>query len=441
MHRALRVCVAIALFTCASRGASSATITVPPDGDLQQALKAARPGDTIQLTPGATYVGNFTLPPRMSVGDTRVTVLRTGGPDAVPPGTRMTPAAATKLAKLRSPNNAPALATSKGTRFWRIELVEFLANRDGAGDIITLGDGSNAQRALIDVPTDLVIDRIYMHGDEREGQKRGIALNSGKTTITNSYIGEIKARGQDSQAIGGWNGTGDYLIQNNFLEAAGENVLFGGADPSIDGLTTTGIVIRNNTISKPTKWRDTDPGWQVKNLLELKNARNVVIERNLFERNWEAAQSGYSILFTVRNQDGSCRWCQVEDVKFRQNVVRDVAAGIQITGIDNNNPSRQTNAILIQENLFYGIDNRAWGGDGYFIQLTNDSRGITIDHNTVIQGESNGIAKLEQTVQNFVFTNNIIRHGNYGIIAANRGIGNDSIRSSLPGAVMAGNVI
>ena len=30
----------------------------------------------------------------------------------------------------------------------------------------------------------------------------------------------------------GWNGPGPFLIENNYLEAAGENIMFGGNDPS-----------------------------------------------------------------------------------------------------------------------------------------------------------------------------------------------------------------
>jgi hypothetical protein len=87
------------------------------------------------------------------------------------------------------------------------------------------------------------------------GQKRAIALNASGVTISNSHISGIAAVGQDSQAIGGWNGPGAYVIENNFIEAAGENILFGGADPSILELTPTDITIRRNTISKPLAWR------------------------------------------------------------------------------------------------------------------------------------------------------------------------------------------
>jgi hypothetical protein len=415
------------------------SLNVSADDDLQDAIDNARPGDTIYLEPGATYTGNFVLHPRGG-GDIRPTIIKTAGADVIEPGERMTPERAATLAKLRSPNNMPVLSTAARARGWRIELVEFLPNRDGAGDIIALGDGSSAQKTAATVPSDLALDRVYIHGDEHVGQKRGVALNAQRVTITNSYISDIKAIGQDSQAIAGWNGPGDYLIENNYLEAAGENVLFGGSDPAIVELTPTNITIRRNTIVKPLAWRQPDAKWQVKNLLELKNARDVVIEDNLFEHNWSQAQSGYAILLTVANQEGNCPWCEVSNIRIQGNTVRDVAAGFQLAG-GHSQRARETENILIRDNVFDGLDGRAWGGDGYLLQLTDSPRNITIDHNTIIQGDSSGIAKIDGRVDGFTFTNNITGYGAYGIIASGRAPGNDSIQAVLPGARISGNVI
>ena len=180
----------------------------------------------------------------------------------------------------------------------------------------------------------------------------------------------------------------------------------------------------------------------MKNLLELKNARRVVIEDNTFERNWAQAQSGYAILLTVRNQDGGCPWCQVEDVQFRGNLVRDVAAGMQILGTDPVHPSRQTNRIVVRDNVFDGIDREAWGGDGYFVLLSDAPRDVTIDHNTIVQGKSGGIVKIAHgRTEGLTLTNNIAAHGDYGIIGTDHGVGNDSIAAYLPGAVIAYNVL
>lgn len=416
------------------------TVNVPAGGDLQAALNAARSGETVFLEPGATYTGNFVLRARGG-SDTRPVIVRTGGEDAVPPGQRMTPDRAARLAKLQSPNGMPALATEPSARHWRVELVEFRANRGGAGDIIALGDGSTAQKSAATVPSDLVLDRLYVHGDPAVGQKRGIALNSARTSIANSHISDIMVVGQDSQAIAGWNGPGPFIIDNNYVEGAGENILFGGADPAILQLTPANIAIRRNTIAKPLAWRQPGARWQIKNLLELKNARSVVIEDNVFERNWAQAQAGYAVLFTVRNQDGNCPWCQVEDVRFQRNIVRDVAALFQILGTDYLKPSRDTRGIVIQHNVVEGLDGKAWGGDGYFLQMTDRPRDVVVDHNTVIQGESSGIAKVDGTVDGFTFTNNLTGHGAYGIIATARAPGNDSIRNNLPGARITANVI
>jgi hypothetical protein len=73
--------------------------------------------------------------------------------------------------------------------------------------------------------------------------------------------------------------------------------------------------------------------------------------------------------------------------------------------------------------------------------MTHEPRDVTIDHNTLIQRASNCIAKLEGQIEGFVFTNNITSHGAYGIIASDRGIGNDSIRAALPGSRILANVI
>jgi hypothetical protein len=96
--------------------------------------------------------------------------------------------------------------------------VPYTFSAGGAGDIIALGSGT--QTDAVQMPHDLVFDRVYIHGDPVVGQKRGIALNSGYTEILNSYIADVTAAAVDSQAICGWNGSGRYLIENNYLEAA-----------------------------------------------------------------------------------------------------------------------------------------------------------------------------------------------------------------------------
>jgi hypothetical protein len=112
--------------------------------------------------------------------------------------------------------------------------------------------------------------------------------------------------------------------------------MFGGSDPSVPNLVPADIVVTNNFVSKRVSWKT--ERWSVKNLIELKNARRVMISGNTFENNWDGAQPGFAILFTVRNQDGRCPWCQVDHVTFERNIVRHVAAGIKILGLGQQPP-------------------------------------------------------------------------------------------------------
>ena len=235
--------------------ARAATTYVPAGGDLQAAIDAARPGDTITLQPGALYTGNFRLPVH---GGAAFITIRSAASDAVLPGegVRISPAHASHLPKLKSPNTSPVIATMPGAAFWRLMFLEVQSTHRGYYDIMTLGDGSEEQNSAAMLPHDLVLDRVYVHGDPLHGQKRGVALNSGRTTIINSHVAGIRAIGQDSIAVGGWNGPGPYHIENNYLEAAGEVVLFGGATPGIQGVIPSDIVVRGNTITRPLSWRD-----------------------------------------------------------------------------------------------------------------------------------------------------------------------------------------
>jgi hypothetical protein len=152
----------------------------------------------------------------------------------------------------------------------------------------------------------------------------------------------------------------------------------------------------------------------------------VVIEGNLLENNWVDAQNGFAVLFTVRNQEGTAPWSVVEDVQFANNIVRHVAAAINILGQDNNNPSGQAKAIRIVNNLFDDIDGEKWGGGNGNFLTTTQITNFVVDHNTVLQS-GNVISAYGVLSKKFVFTNNIIRHNAYGIIGDGTGTGLDTL--------------
>ena len=429
----------IALFTAAREGeVRAATLNVPAGGDLQSALNAAQPGDTILLQPGATYTGPFTLP--VKSGSDFITV-RTAASDASLPadGTRITPAYSSVMPKLVAPGGgSPALMTAPGAHHYRFFGIEFKPSNSSAlvYDLIDLGDGSSAQSTLASVPHDLVIDRCYIHGDPVSGLKRGVALNSASTQVVNSYISDCKGVGQDTQAIAGWNGPGPFIIVNNYLEGAGENVLFGGSDPSIPNLVPSDILIQRNQITKPVSWRGV---WLVKNLVEMKNAQRVTIDGNLVENNWADGQSGYAVLFTPRNQGGTAPWSVVQNVQFTNNILRHTGSAIDILGTDDEHQSQQTNSITIRNNLFDDVSSTNWGGDGRILVISGTPN-VTIDHNT---GFQNGpiVMAYGSPSPGFVFTNNLMPHNAYGIYGSGVGIGEPAMNQYFPTCSFRGEVI
>src|SRR5262249_14402322 len=145
---------------------------------------------------------------------------------------------------------------------------------------------------------------------------RSADSNSNNMVITNSYFAGFNDPNNsngDSQAILVWNGYGPFRIVNNYLEAASENVMFGGGgDPSIRGLIPTNIYIAKNHFYKPLAWM-ADPTKYVKNLFELKSASYVQVENNVFENNWVNQQKGSAVQFTPRN-GGTATWTVVQHV-------------------------------------------------------------------------------------------------------------------------------
>src|SRR5436309_10395096 len=329
------------------------TITVASGGDLQAALNAAQPGDVITLQAGATFTGPFTLPNKAGTG--WITV-RTSAPDSsLPaPGTRVTPSYAAVMPKIVAGSNVgPAIQAASGAHHFRFIGIE-AKPLPGAKTfrIIELGTGGETSTATL--PHDIIIDRCYIHGNPGEPEIRGVAFNGSRLAVIDSYLSEFRDCCQDTQAIMGWNGPGPFKIVNNYLEAAGENVMFGGADPSIVNLVPADIEIRGNHFFKPTAWRGV---WAaVKNLFELKNARRVLVEGNILENNWLAAQNGFGVLFTVRNQDGTAPWSTIEDVTFQNNIVRHSGSGLNILAADDPNPSQTMKRVLIRDNLFDDIN-------------------------------------------------------------------------------------
>jgi hypothetical protein len=141
-------------------------------------------------------------------------------------------------------------------------------------------------------------------------------------------------------------------------------------------------------------------GYNVKNIQELKNAQRVLFDGNVFEFNWLDAQNGTAIVFTVRNQNGGCPWCVVQDVTFTHNLIQHAGEGFVTSGSDGSNPSLPENRILIQNNVWTDISSSYNGANGWggLVESGAGASGggvsgatannILVDHNSIFSNAS-----------------------------------------------------
>jgi hypothetical protein len=390
------------------------TWSVAQGDNLQTIINVASLGDTIVIDAGASFQGNYTLPNKYGV----MTLTLTTNATLPAADARITPATAAGLPIIRAAaGGLPALATTPGCHDYAIVGLRFPANPGGFNDIIGLGDGSAAQNSASLVPYNLTLDRLYIYGDPLTGQKRGISLHSASTTIKNCYIADIKVASQDSQAIASWNGPGPYLIDNNYIEGAGENVLFGGDTIRILNQLPSDLTFTNNDVAKPYSWRGGP--WQIKNLFEVKCGQRFYIHNNRFEYDWAEAQDGDPVLFTVRNEYGAHNWATVRDITFSGNYLRHAGGGISILGRDDRPGyvSVLATNFLIEDNEITDV-NWSYGGGGVILELNNGGDNITFNHNTCINaGGGNTVYLLGSThFNNLVITNNVLLDNGLGYL-------------------------
>ena len=418
------------------------SINVPAGGDIQAALDAAQPGDEIVLQAGATYVGNYELRDK-GPGSSWITIRSNGALPA--PGTRVTPAHAGQMAKLIGSFAADAvIRTNPGAHHWRLIGLEITGSpgQTWTYTMVALGDGDASQNTLEEQPHHLVLDRMYIHGLTDMHFQRCIGLNSAETAVVDSWVSDCHGKNMDTQAIAGWNGTGPFKIVNNYLEGAGENVMFGGATPGLTGLVPSDIEIRRNHFYKPLEWRGV---WTVKNLFELKNAQRLLVEGNIFENNWADGQVGFALVWKSSTGDDA-PWTVVQDVTFRYNILRNSPAGLNLASRPDG-PAQAARRIHLEHNIFSNIGDFGGVPIGRMMTLLGDLQDVSIVNNTFVHSPhaTHLLVMDGDQGRNLTFSRNIATRGEFGIFGSGAAEGSSSLNTywgsswSMEGNLLVGN--
>jgi hypothetical protein len=421
-------------------------INVAAGGDFQAALNNAQLGDTIVLQAGASYTGPFTLPNK--TGGSGWIYITSSQYSSLPgPGSRVSPSNAANMPKILSPANNNAIVTVDNSHNFRFVGIE-IAPASGAFtyNVVTIG---NKDKSTATLANHIVFDRCYIHGDPVAQNRRGIEMDGAYVAVVDSYVSNFKQIGADTQALAAWNTSGPIKIVDDYLEGAGENVMFGGADSAAPTLVPSDIEIRNNYFYKPLTLMGSQ--FVVKNLLEFKSAQRALVAGNVFQNNWAAAQQGLSLLITPRNQQNTAPWSITTDINITGNAFINLGSGINILGTDNLSTSGKTARIAVVNNVI-GITGLG-GAGGRAFQVICGGSDITIDHNTVfnsspaatpsdIMAAGGAACPSGNTITtNFVFTNNLTTPTVYGFFGSGVGTGNPALKANFSDWTFANNVL
>jgi hypothetical protein len=301
-------------------GPDPVAITTPEAFDA--ALAAAAPGGTITCATSLVYTKGLTLTKPVRIVSERV-----------------------GEARMTKDEPAPKFTGGVKVKADDVELVGLEVRHPDAGVSIIELTGLHPW-----------LDRLRVLGDPTNGSKRGIQTDGGAMTIARCFIDDIKRKGQDSQAISGYSfAAPGLLIDNCWLCAAGQSVMFGGDRAHTEIAIPSEVVMKNCDCTKQQKWLT--EGWQIKCALEAKNVKGWTIRDCTAQ--WAGTsdgQAGYIFVITPRNQYGDEPFTVVKDVLVENVHARYGCGCISFMGTDSNATSQVTTNVVFKNVQFDAID-------------------------------------------------------------------------------------
>lgn len=317
--------------------------------------------------------------------------------------------------------------------FVRTAGTDFRLSETPGGPYINIQDSGAGQHTVVEQGVTspghqagrIVIDRCIFTGAYDRNVRRAISLNGRDISVLNSFIDRFQDNSTDSQGIGGYNGSGPYTIENNFVEAAAENIMFGGAkgqspdNPPYDmrAITPSDVLVRFNylpknpdrlkldnwtsgvfvdqgkIIRKPNgastnfiastagmtgsaepdwsssdiqdgevHWRPFTGRWIVKNNFELKHGDRVVFSHNVLDKLWAESQQT-PINLKAESQPSKCK---PEDpacyyARTENILIRSNVIRSAPAAWKGSTDGGIIRNWRIENNLFFDIDNQAYG--------------------------------------------------------------------------------
>jgi hypothetical protein len=388
---------------------------------IQAAINASQPGDIILIQAGTTFHESLSLPKKNNPENKWIYIMSSDWQQLPAPGTRVSPTDAAHMAKVVSLNGKNAVLTEDGANYFRFVGIEF------THEYLSANVFYNIVRLFGDTTNHIIVDRCWIHAPDPKDANTydGIVVVAvDYWAVVDSYISDIVvSQNQEEchgiQILGGTGSTNVMLVRNNYISAAGENVIFGG---NVGGQGYD-IVFEGNYLFKPPSWRNSFTSGininqkpKVKNIFELKMGSRVLVQNNWFEGNWTSAQQGRAIVITPREQD-------IDDVTFRGNIIGGTHSYTE-AAFHLGPASNDIHRFLFSDNLIFNVEQRAilLSPTGF---VADD---VTISHNTAakvggapMEGTAIFIEAGTAPFNRLYVGNNILDMARYGILGSGYG--------------------
>lgn len=352
----------------------SAPPTLPSGGDLQALLESG--ATEISLEPGGLYAGVTISRP--------VRILGNG-------------------ATLRG-RGQPALYVRPGTTDVTVENAIYASDYQSH---IQLGDNGPLQVSLAQVPQRIRLVHPVIQGPA----KNAIENNATEVEIVDLAISDVySASGVESHGIATINTPGRLRLIGGVVSGGSIGLFCGGDAIDIPNVDIENVLYDGLTITKPENWQGDSVNRNIKNLIEFKNASNVVVANCRLINSWGPIQRGFACMLTPK-VDG-----HVTNVEFNNCDIIDVGAGFNITG---RNPTGadpvRTDDIRILNNRIT-IDKIAFAGVGWPLLLQDGVGRVQVIGNS-INHNGNALVYVDdvERIASLVIRGNFANVGTYGI--------------------------
>jgi hypothetical protein len=241
--------------------------------------------------------------------------------------------------------------------------------------VVLLGDNdANTQNSVAQVPTGITLTRVVV---PTHRGKRAFEVNAVATLVDCEAHDVYATTVVDSQGIAIMNTPGPVSVLGGTFEAGSENIIVGGDSIKIPGNTPSDLLFDGVTLRKPLSWQTDGVNRNVKNLFELKAGRRVILRNSVLDGCWVASQTGYAFVFTPKNAN------LIEDVLVEDCTVRNVAAFVQLMGLDYNSVTPQATRSIVFRRVNFTVSRAQFGNNGSSLgvlaTMTGGMRDVTFD--------------------------------------------------------------